>query len=116
MIDYTTALRLKDAGFKQSIILGDWFYSSDGQLFLEDLSGNYKHHCLCPNTDKLINALADTFYILEKRGDTFYCLKPNTFNESETNFELSSGASAQEALAMLYLYYHETNKRNNGME
>lgn len=116
MITYQIALRLKDAGFTQSIILGDYFYRSDGQLFLEDLSGNYKPHCLCPNTDKLIKALADTFYILEKRGDRFYCLKPNQFNHGETNFELSSGSSAQEALAMLYLYYHENNTRNNGME
>lgn len=107
MIDYRTALRLKDAGFPQDIKNGAWFpYGSE----------DTREKVYFPTTDELIETLADNFYILEKRGDRFYCLKPNIFNESETNFELSSGSSAKEALAMLYLYYHETNKRNNGME
>jgi len=110
MIDHTTMLRLIDAGFKtQQHRYNDYATC--------ERCDEYSSKIFCdPTSDELIEQLADNFYILEKRGDRFYCLKPNIFNESETNFELSSGSSAKEALAMLYLYYHEKNKRNNGME
>jgi len=101
MIDLITALRLRDSGFPQNKYdKGEYMvnvYKEQENLYF-------------PTTDELIETLANTFYILEKRGDMFYCLKPNQFNDNETSFELSSGTSAPLALANLFLYYNEVNE------
>jgi hypothetical protein len=106
MIDHITALKLKDAGFPQYMkVSGKGFYGEYSPPYQDVLLPLY-----FPISDEIIEALVDNFYILEKRGDIFYCLKPNHFNDNENSWELSSGTSAALALANLFLYYNEVNE------
>lgn len=101
MIDYQTALRLKDAGFPQYEVT-----PSDVRIAMEYEEDEVVTY---PSKEKLLNTLINKgqFHILEKIEDTYYCKKPNKFNDNDSNFILSEGSSAEMALANLYLYYNE---------